>query len=449
MAKVMQVKAPNGHNILLYVSISVFSVAVLNWLQSIIRKLPEMWFYVDEWWVIRRVTSNSMEYLVPFNEHLSLIPLLIYKIIARMFTMDSYTPYFIAMLLPLVLSCLFFGLVSKKIFKVPAWIIILLSPLYLINGAGAPSLVWAFQVGVTLQALFFSLVIALSMLVHEKNHKVMFAKYSTISFILALSALTSGAYPFVLLIFILVNIGRLVHKLIIVVCAPSLIIFLTWYVTYGVKYPGPKYGILDNPGLIQEFPKFFFGMVLFSVNSYSPSTYLNILYLLLFVGAFLSRNKEIRRITLACISVELIFAFITSWNRVSLGFPLTGSGHYQYLQSAFLFIPVTVSLGMLLNKTTLSTKALRYLTPTICLVLVLNLYISGVKYNSIINWRSQVDSSIKEDFSKACQGTLPVGEIGQRASKFGFNIYPGQIDEQLIASLRGNVLFSSSCKSNK
>jgi hypothetical protein len=191
------------------------------------------------------------------------------------------------------------------------------------------------------------------------------------------------------------------------------------------------------------------GMILFSVNTFSPSSYINVLFFLLFaIGIFLS-DKETRRIYLVCIVAQVSFSVITTWNRLSLGFPLTGSGHYQYIESAFLLLPVCISIAKIINVKINEIDSLRYLPAAILCMLACSVYLSGTKYDSMISWRAQVDYSIKQDFSRACQGLIPVSDIGIGARQYGFNIYAGQVDEELVNQLQDNPLFSLTCKKNQ
>lgn len=437
-----------GRKTLTILSLIVFILVMGDWLYSIVRKVPTLWFYVDEWWVVRLVSSNSIsrDYLIPFNEHLSLVPLLVYKSISRFFTMESYSPYYIAMLIPLLLTCLFFAYVLKKEYKTPLWVTFLVSTLFLVNGPGAPTLVWAFQMGVTIQTLIFSLLFAIRYIKETNKKYLVYGKPIVLSLLLVISALTSGAFPFLLLAYFMIYLKVFNLLRLITTAVPSTTIFVLWYFTYGKKYPGPALGITDHPELIWQFPKFFIGMLFFSVNTFSPTTYLNILLILMIAVTAVFGDKNVRRIILVCVLVEVFFAFVTTWNRVSLGFPLTGSGHYQYLQSAFLFIPVTISIAKLVEFRHSKYLATKYLTTVVFLGFLGTIYTSQVKFDSMINWRSQVDASIKNEFTQACSGSLEVSKIGESAKVFGFNIYPGQIDEKLILDLRNGKLFPISCK---
>jgi hypothetical protein len=430
------------------VSLLVFIFAIGSWLFSIIKKAPTLWFYVDEWWVVRRISSNSMDYLVPFNEHLTLIPLFIYKNISRFFTMESYVPYFTAMLVPLLLTCLSFALVLKKKFNTPLWVILLMSTLFLINGPGSSSLVWAFQMGVTIQTLLFSLIFAIRFTDFKNYYIVRYMKPIVLAGLLVISVFTSGAFPFILLAYFILNYKEVKGYILILIATPSTLLFILWYLSTGLNYPGPGVGLINHPEVIWQFPKFFIGMLFFSVNTFSPSTYLNVLFILILVVTAIVGDKDVRRVVIACLSVELIFSFVTTLTRLSLGFPLTGSGHYQYIQSAFLFLPASIAIGKIIEFCSLKYPATKYLATLICLTLLATIYLSKIKYDSMINWRSQVDQSIKTDFKQACEGLIDTSKIGESAKVYGFNMWPGQIDENLISELRDGRLFPISCKSN-
>jgi hypothetical protein len=103
-------------------------------------------FYFDEWdFVQGRRAWNADTLLSPHNEHLSLLPVLLYKLIFAVGGIASYVPFRVAMTLVHLLVCaLLFVYARRRVGDVLA--LAAVAPL-LFLGTAWPDLLWPFQTG--------------------------------------------------------------------------------------------------------------------------------------------------------------------------------------------------------------------------------------------------------------------------------------------------------------
>jgi hypothetical protein len=102
-------------------------------------------FWFDEWqWVVERRGFDVGTFLRPHNEHLSLIPIAIYKLLFVTAGLDSYAPYrAVVIALHLVCGALIFVYVSRRLGPAPG---LLVAALILTLGPGWQGFIWTFQI---------------------------------------------------------------------------------------------------------------------------------------------------------------------------------------------------------------------------------------------------------------------------------------------------------------
>jgi hypothetical protein len=105
-----------------------------------------MTFYFDEWdFVLRRHRSAVVIFLGPHNEHFSLVPVIVYKILFATAGLDHYAPYrIVALALHVTIAALVFVFVRSRAGDVLA---LAAATLMLFLGAGFEDVLWPFQIG--------------------------------------------------------------------------------------------------------------------------------------------------------------------------------------------------------------------------------------------------------------------------------------------------------------
>ncbi|HEY0633426.1 MAG TPA: hypothetical protein VGC98_15325, partial [Thermoleophilaceae bacterium] len=106
----------------------------------------DMTFYFDEWdFVLRRHRSTVYIFLGPHNEHFSLVPVIVYKILFATAGLDHYAPYrIVALALHVTIAALVFVFVRSRAGDVLA---LAAATLMLFFGAGFEDVLWPFQIG--------------------------------------------------------------------------------------------------------------------------------------------------------------------------------------------------------------------------------------------------------------------------------------------------------------
>src|SRR5688500_2589794 len=101
-------------------------------------------FWSDEWvWILYRREYDVDTFLRPHNEHLSLFPVAIYKLMFETFGVDDYRPYrFLAIAGHLTCVALLFAYARRRVGGLAA---LLVATLFLFFGRGWEEFFWPFQ----------------------------------------------------------------------------------------------------------------------------------------------------------------------------------------------------------------------------------------------------------------------------------------------------------------
>jgi hypothetical protein len=103
-------------------------------------------FFYDDWnFVTQRLGWRPHILLYPHNEHLSLLPVLVYKLLFETVGLDHYGVYrFVAVLFNLACGTLIFFYVRRRLGD---WIAVGLALVLVLMGASAYDIIWPFQIG--------------------------------------------------------------------------------------------------------------------------------------------------------------------------------------------------------------------------------------------------------------------------------------------------------------
>jgi hypothetical protein len=103
-------------------------------------------FWGDDWaWITTRRGNNVGTFLAPYDGHLSVLPIVIYRLMFAAFGIDSYAPYRVLVIaLSLVVGLLVFEYARHR---VNDFLAMLVAALALFVGPGWQDTMWAFQIG--------------------------------------------------------------------------------------------------------------------------------------------------------------------------------------------------------------------------------------------------------------------------------------------------------------
>jgi hypothetical protein len=103
-------------------------------------------FWVDEWtWALQRRGGGLDTFLQPHNEHLSLIPIVIYKALFASAGLSDYTPYRLMITIAHLTSVTLLFFYARS--RVGVLLAAAAAALMLFFGPGAHNIIWPFQVG--------------------------------------------------------------------------------------------------------------------------------------------------------------------------------------------------------------------------------------------------------------------------------------------------------------
>lgn len=121
--------------------LSVVSVVAFRWFGR------RQWFHQDEWDYLAARDGGSIDgLLVPHNEHLTAIPIALFRVQWNLFGLHHYLPYQLLVLTAHVLTVWLLWAVMRRC-QVSPWPATVTASLLLFYGAGSENMVWAFQVG--------------------------------------------------------------------------------------------------------------------------------------------------------------------------------------------------------------------------------------------------------------------------------------------------------------
>jgi hypothetical protein len=103
-------------------------------------------FWGDDWaWITTRRANTVNNFLSPYDGHLSVLPLVLYRVMFAVFGIDSYAPYrALVIILSLVVGLLAFEYARPRIGR---FLAMLVAALVLFVGPGWQDTMWAFQIG--------------------------------------------------------------------------------------------------------------------------------------------------------------------------------------------------------------------------------------------------------------------------------------------------------------
>jgi hypothetical protein len=103
-------------------------------------------FWGDDWlWITTRRTNTVGTFLSPYNGHLSVLPIVIYRLMFDAFGINSYAPYrLLVIVFSLIIGLLTFAFARPRI---GPFLAMLVATLVLFEGPGWQDTMWTFQIG--------------------------------------------------------------------------------------------------------------------------------------------------------------------------------------------------------------------------------------------------------------------------------------------------------------
>jgi hypothetical protein len=282
-------------------------------------------FWFDEWnFIILRRTWDAAALLDPHNEHLSLLPVLVYKLGFETVGLDSNLPYrLVAIALHLTCTGLLFVYARQRVGPALA---LALACVLLLAGAGWQDVLWPFQIG-----YLGSLASGLGALLLLDRRTRRGDVWAGVLLAVALSSSSLGI-PLLLVCALDVACTPGWRRRWPIIVVPGLLYGL-WYMFYGVSQDLNNSNLLAAPGYVAEAAAYAVGGVFGLSQEWGRP-------LALVVAAFLawrllvSAARPWRLVVL--IALPLLFWGLTAVARANLGEP--GASRYIYPGMLFLLL---------------------------------------------------------------------------------------------------------------
>jgi len=206
-------------------------------------------FFYDEWaFVGGKLDAVPFpdRYLLPHNEHLTLLPLLAFRTLRATVGVGSYWPYLgLLLLLHLGVTHLLWRLMLLSHGK--PIVATALAAVFSVFGAAAEDLVWAFQI-----TFVGSTLLGLSAVWLAVTGSTSWLKTGLVSFLIIASLATSGVGLAYLIVVPTIYAQRRWRRAVIVLGSP-LLLYLTWYEMYGHSLMHPPVGLATAPLTVCRF----------------------------------------------------------------------------------------------------------------------------------------------------------------------------------------------------
>ena len=312
-------------DLVVWVFVSLFALILLERLRA-----PSTFFY-DEWtFVLARSSGSLDDFLAPHNGHLSVLPVIFYKIALSVFGMNHYRPLRVAgLLVHVFVATAVYRYVRGRMGRIAG---VCFGVAVLLLGSGWQNIFWPFQVGFMGSALFG---IVAWILIERDDRR------SDILAAVALGAsLACGGLGIAVVIGAAARlvVARAGSRLLRIAAVPTGF-YLAWYLSYGQSQ-----GTSDNVRLL---PKFVTNEATSSTaalfgRGMTSGRILLALLLVLAAGSVIHRRKLAPTITapLVCVSANWV---LVGYSRADLGD--FAASRYVYVGAVFIILVVSDVIG--------------------------------------------------------------------------------------------------------
>ena len=332
------------------------------------------WFNGDEWdFLSQRNGGNVGDLLRAHNEHPSLLPIVVYRVLWHGFGLRSYRPYQI----PVITLHLGAAVLLRAIMRrcgVNPWIASAAAAMFVLFGPGEENIIWAFQIGFT-----GSLTFGLSQLLLA-DHDGQIDRRDWFALAMGgLGLLCSGFTPITTAVVAVVVFVRRGARPALLQSVPLAVLYGTWWIAIGPQLIKDPYGRPTNAGAILHF-----------VVVGASATFVDLgggnrimgalLGLALIVGLVvawrpLPRGERLQRaiMPISLLAGGLAFLLVSGFGRWWIGPNDGDSSRYVHLVAAFSLPAIAVAVDALVRAW---RAAASFAVPVAVVVLV-----SGIPHN--------------------------------------------------------------------
>jgi hypothetical protein len=323
----------------------VGGLAILGWLGDY------FWFHGDEWdFLVERDGGNLSDLLEPHNEHLTPLPIIVYRILWNLFGLRSYLPYQIPVVTLHLTAAVLLRAVMRRC-EVNPWIATAAASVFVLFGPGEENIIWAFQIGFT-GSLVFSLA---QLLLADHPGKTLGRRDWLALGAGVLGLLCHGLTP---ILAAMVGAVVLVRRGLVPAAfqtVPILTAYAVWWIAIGPDVIPDPYGRGFDPVEILQFVKT--GLVATFVALGGNAVVGGGFALVLVAGLALSwvgfpRGERLRGtvMPLSLAIAGIAFLLTSGYGRWWVGPRVGSSSRYVHLTAAFMLPALAVAIDALVRR---------------------------------------------------------------------------------------------------
>lgn len=321
----------------------VFAIALAVGFITLLAVNSRSWFVGDEFvlFFVRRealAQGHFGEWLLsPHNEHIMVIPILVFWPIFKLFGLHSYVPY----LVPVFAAHIGVLILARALMiraGIHIWLATGLAISLIFFGGGDENLTWAFQFGFV-GALCFAL---LAFVLIDHDGKVGPRDVAGAACAIAAVLCTNVAIPFIMMLTAYLLIRRR-WMAAAVIAVPPAIVWAAWFVTYGRNAANLHPASINQ---LLEIPQFIWIGIVSAYEGVVQLPGIGAVLALVVVGvAFASRplTRQLAIVTATLIGI-LVFYAVISYGRVSFGVEQAAATRYGYLAGILALIGIGFAL---------------------------------------------------------------------------------------------------------
>jgi hypothetical protein len=317
-----------------YLSLGL-GAALLLWLSR------GLWFYFDEWEFLTLADRNPW---APHGEHWSTLPYLAYRALYWASGLRSYLPYLgVLLLLHLGVAHVLWRLIRRA--GVGGWLATGTAAVFIVLGAGAEDILWAFQIGFVGSLLLG--LIAASVLDADRLTAV---RLGLAVVLLLLSLMSSGVGVAMVVLAGAVTLIRHGWPRTLVVVAPAGAAYLGWYLAIGRTAQGLSHLSLSH---LNVMPAFLWAGLRGSLGGLIEIRQLGYLLVPLLAAWALLRGRSLLRasaVAPAAGAAAVAFFLMSGLGRAAYGAAYAASSRYVYIGAALLLPMIALALSDLLRQ---------------------------------------------------------------------------------------------------
>ncbi len=308
------------------------------------------WFNGDEWeFLVDRDAGRLGDLLRPHNEHLTLLPILVYRLLWNVFGLRSYLPYQVPVIALHLTAAVLLRVVMRRS-DVNPWIATAAASAFLLFGPGEENVIWAFQITFT-----GSLVFGLSQLLLA-DHDGPFGRRDWIALAMgALGLLCSGFTPITAAVVGAVVLVRRGWRPALFQTVPLAVLYTSWWAFVGPDQIRDPYGRSADLG---EILRFVGTGVAASFEGLGGSALVGGMFGVVLVGGLLlawlplPRGVRLRQaiMPLALFVAGLVFLLISGYGRWWISDDVGSSSRYVHLVAAFTLPALAVAFDALARR---------------------------------------------------------------------------------------------------